>query len=147
MDEVMQKPPRRHKALLIIVALLFIIALCAAIYFYTKYDALKATPAVSTPKDVAALVARVGRLIVLPTDETPTIATVTDLEKLKDQPFFANAKNGDKVLLYSKARKAILYDPVADKIIEVAPVNLDRPAASALPRPAAASTPEAAIKK
>lgn len=66
----------------------------------------------------------VGKLIELPSDEVPTIATVVDVEKVKSQPFFANAQNGDKVLLYSKTSKAILYRPSAKRIIEVAPINL-----------------------
>lgn len=77
----------------------------------------------STQSD-ADLIAAVGKLIILPTDETPTIATVTDLSKLKDQPFFAQAQVGDKVLIYPKAQKAILYRPSEDKIIELAPLNL-----------------------
>jgi len=70
------------------------------------------------------LVIEIGRLLVLPTDEQPTVATVTDLEALKGQPFFLNAKIGYKVLIYTKAKKAILYDPQARKIVEVAPINL-----------------------
>jgi hypothetical protein len=66
-----------------------------------------------------ALIAQVGLLIALPTDEKPTVATVTDLEKVKDQPFFKNAKNGDKVLIYTNAKKAILYRPSEKRIIEV----------------------------
>lgn len=69
------------------------------------------------------LIEKVGRLIVLPENEQPTIATVTDLAKLKGQPFFARAQIGDKVLIYSQSKKAILYRPSADKIIEVAPFN------------------------
>jgi hypothetical protein len=69
------------------------------------------------------LISEVGKLIVLPSDEDPTIATVNDLEKLKDQPFFANAQLGDKVLIYTKASKAILYRPSEHKIIELAPLN------------------------
>jgi len=65
----------------------------------------------------------VGRIIVLPNDEEPTVATVTDPEKLRDQVFFANAKAGDKVLIYTKARKAYLYDPIAGKLVEVAPIT------------------------
>lgn len=67
------------------------------------------------------LIEKVGRLIVLPEGEQPTIATVQDLEKLKDQPFFARAQTGDKVLIYSVSKKAILYRPSVGKIIEVAP--------------------------
>lgn len=73
--------------------------------------------------DNIKIVQAVGKLVVLP-EEVPTIATVTDLEKLKDQAFFKNAKVGDKVLIYIKARKAILYDAQADKIIELAPLNM-----------------------
>jgi hypothetical protein len=91
-------------------------------YFYSKS---KEATVVKNPKsDLEKTISQVGRLMVLPTDETPTMATVSDPEKLKDQPFFANAKTGDKVLIYSNARKAILYSPTQDKIIEVAPVNL-----------------------
>lgn len=72
-------------------------------------------------KDV---VAKVGKLMVLPEGETPTLATVADPEKLKDQKFFVNAKTGDKVLIYANSQKAILYSPSLNKIVEVAPVNL-----------------------
>lgn len=64
----------------------------------------------------------VGKLMVLPTDEDPTVATVLDQEKLKDQSFFKNAQNGDVVLIYAKAGKAILYRQSARKIIEVGPI-------------------------
>jgi hypothetical protein len=43
-------------------------------------------------------------------------------ENLKGQSFFADAKVGDKVLIYKNAKKAILYDPIADKIITIAPL-------------------------
>ena len=66
----------------------------------------------------------------LPTDEEPTIATVSDLEKLKDQPFFKDAKEGDTVLIYDKAAKIILYDPVANKIVNAASNNIADPTAA-----------------
>ena len=58
----------------------------------------------------------------LPTDETPTIATIADKDKLKDQPFFSKAENGDKILAFNKAMLAILYRPSVNKIINVAPI-------------------------
>jgi len=93
------------------------------------------------PKDAAqvqaevdVLVAEVDRLIALPTDEKPTVATITDVDKLKDQNFFKNAVNGDKVLIYTNARKAILYRPSENRIIEVGAVNISQ--ASPGPSPA-----------
>ncbi len=82
-------------------------------------------------QEVKKLVSEVGKLIDLPTGEDPTVATVTDFTKLKDQPFFAKAKNGDKVLIYTNARKAILYDPNAKKVLDVAPINIGSSSAAA----------------
>lgn len=78
----------------------------------------------SAQDETAQLVAEVSKLMVLPQNEQPTIATVTDLAKLQGQPFFANAQVGDKVLIYSQAGKAILYRPSENKIIELAPLNI-----------------------
>jgi hypothetical protein len=96
----------------------------SAAYFYTQAVELRTNPNQAAEKENQELLADLGKLILLPEGETPTIATVSDPEKLKDQPFFAKAKVGDKVLIYTNARKAILYDAEANKIIEVAPVNI-----------------------
>ena len=84
-------------------------------------------------REVAALLADVGQLIVLPENEKPVIATVTEPEKLSGQPFFANAKIGDKVFIYTEARKAILYSPSLHKIIEVAPLTIGEPVSDETP--------------
>ena len=73
--------------------------------------------------EVQELVEAVGKLIVLPANEEPTVATVTDPEKLEGQLFFRNAKVGHKVLIYTQAAKAYLYDPEIGKLIEVAPIT------------------------
>jgi hypothetical protein len=72
--------------------------------------------------DTSQVVSRVGNMMLLP-EETPTIATVSDLSKLQGQKFFAHASKGDIVLMYAKAQKAILYSPSQNKIIEVAPIT------------------------
>lgn len=68
---------------------------------------------------------KVGKLIALPADETPTIATVEDKTKLADQAFFSAAENGDKLLIYTKAQKAIVYRPSTNQIINVGPISID----------------------
>ncbi len=111
----------QHKKLIFLVLLLL---LAGSATFYTGYKTLLSRESVEgTTKEVKMLTERLGAIMVLPEGEDPTVATVVDPEKLKDQPFFARAKKGDKVLIYTNARKAILYDSVAHKIIEVMPLN------------------------
>lgn len=86
--------------------------------------------ATSTVQDSAALIEAIGKLILLPTGEEPTIATVSDPEKLKEQSFFANASVGDKVLIYVEAKKAYLYNVAQNKLIEVAPIDVGQSAAT-----------------
>jgi hypothetical protein len=78
----------------------------------------------TSASEIESTVAAVAELIELP-NETPTLATVSDIDKLKDQEFFTHAENGDKVLIFKNARKAILYRPFTNKIIEVGPIRVD----------------------
>ena len=82
-----------------------------------------ANPTEAAKEESRQLIEKVGMLTDLPNEE-PTIATVRDTTKLQDQSFFQNAQNGDKVLIYTQSRKAVLYRPSTNKIIEIAPVNL-----------------------
>jgi hypothetical protein len=76
-----------------------------------------------TDAEVRALVSDVGEHMLLPDDETPTLATVSDMHALEGQAFFRNAKEGDKVLMYLRSQRAIIYRPSIDKIIEVGPIT------------------------
>lgn len=109
-----------------VIGALVILAFLGGGYFY--YQSLAQ---VKGADEVKKLVLEVGKLIDLPTGEDPTVATVTDISKLKDQPFFQKAKNGDKVLIYTQAKKAILYDPKIKKVIDVAPLNIGTQSAQA----------------
>lgn len=71
----------------------------------------------------AETIAAVEKLMELPNEE-PTVATISDLATLQGQPFFARAEEGDRVLFYTQAKKAILYRPTANKIIEVAALTI-----------------------
>ncbi len=111
-----------------LVLLILILAIAAATFFYTKYydsqDKLK-HPDVLAKAETQSLVEKVSKHVKLPTGEQPTVATVSDVSKLSNQTFFAGAKNGDKVLIYTNAKKAILYRPSEDKIINYAPLNVN----------------------
>lgn len=123
-----------RSGVLVIIGSLAVVGLVAGGVFYYKLQQAKTNPQEiqkTAQEEVKKLVAEVGKLIDLPTDEDPTVATVTDVTKLADQPFFQKAKNGDKVLIYTNAKKAILYDPVAKKVLDVAPINIGTESAQA----------------
>ncbi len=130
--EQYSKPPRRGPSKMVVLLVILILgALAAGLVFvlndrnHLKKEVSKLSQSqVSAVDEAKQLSNDVGKLIELPSDETPTIATVVDAAKVKTQAFFTNAQNGDKVLLYSKSGKAILYRPTTNKIVEVAPINI-----------------------
>lgn len=115
-----------------------LLALLPSAYLYGKYQESQARlrQADTNDKEEAKILAsRIGKLIYLPENEEPTVVTVVEPEKVRDQQFFAKAKKGDKVLVYNQAKKAILYDPVANKIIEVGPVLIPTATVTPVPTP------------
>ena len=116
------------KAWLAVVAVLVLLA-GIGWFAYDYSQVRKENERLSDPQQAAKeataqLITDVGKLTDLPQGETPTVATVSDVSKLKGQAFFAKAQNGDKVLIYTQAKRAILYRPSTNKVIEIAPVNL-----------------------
>jgi len=119
--------------LAVFVLLLLATSSGTAYYFYSKYQVAQDkldNPEIAAQTEVRILTDQISKIMVLPTDEEPTVATVLEKEKIQDQPFFTNAENGDKVIIYTKAMKAILYRPTENKIIEVAPIEISQPEAS-----------------
>lgn len=130
-DEVVTKPKGKFMQtvkLIFSVLIVFVLGAGATAYAITKYpETLGLSKGQAQAQaEVDMLVAEVGKLLALPTDEKPTVATITDVEKLKEQNFFKNAANDDKVLIYTKAKKAILYRPSEKKIVEVGAVNINQ---------------------
>lgn len=111
-----------HVSVKVFIILIFLGSIATSVYFYYQYDQAIKSKNQLNQKEIDKLLGSVGRLIELPKGETPTIATVTDVNKLKSQDFFKKAQNGDQVFIFANAKKAILYRPATDKIIDVAPV-------------------------
>lgn len=118
----------RNKTILTLLTMMVILALAGAGYMYFQYQKtaqelkkVKTQTASQSPKEdeVKKIVAEVAKLARLPQNETPSIATITDVSKLKDQPFFKDAKNGDILLVFNNSGKAVLYDPKDKKIVDV----------------------------
>lgn len=110
-------PKPTVKFFLFLSIFLLVAGLSFGAYYFYKYQKTKVP-------EVKTLVAKVGKLMLLPSDEDPSkVVTVVDAEKLKDQAFFAKAQNGDVTLIYNNAKIAILYSPKRNLILNVSPIS------------------------
>lgn len=106
--------------------LLLVVAAAPGYYFYTEYSKAQLqlkNPTKAAQMELEETIKKVSKHILLP-NEAPTMATVSDVSKLKEQVFFANAKNGDKVLIFSQSKKAVLYRPENDILVEVSALEV-----------------------
>ncbi len=113
----------KHKFLNMVMFLILLVAIALSGYFYYKLHNLQKNTQEGVKKEVKDILGKVAKLYLIPTGEEPTVATVSDPVKLKDQSFFSEAQKDDKVLIFSQAGKAVLYRPSIDKIIEVTSIN------------------------
>ena len=135
MEETTTSEPKKKSGfakfiVYVFVLLVAIAGYAGAYYFYNQYNKAKIVldnPEVASQKEVKEITDKLGKIYALPEGEEPTVATVLDKEKLKDQPFFAKAENGDKVIIFTKSQLAILFRSTEGKIINIAPVSLQEP--------------------
>jgi hypothetical protein len=103
----------------IIVAFLLIVTLSAGIYIYHRHQ-ISGLRGVNELKYVEN---EVSKHYLLPNNEVPALATVTNSSKLTT-PFLKHAKDGDEILIYEKNQIAIIYRPSIDRIVAVGPVDI-----------------------
>jgi hypothetical protein len=113
------------------ITLAVILLISISVYFFLQYQhsqALLKNPAEAAKSENKDIAKKIALLVDVPSDEEPTVAVVSDVEKLRNQPFFAKAENNDRVIFYPSTKRAILYRPNTGKIIEMSPVNVDQQA-------------------
>lgn len=118
---------KKSMTMVVVVGVVILALVGTSYYFYNQYkktQVLLNNPTMAAKEEVKKITDAVSKLMVLPTKEEPIVVTVLDKNKLKDQDFFKNSENGDKVIVYSVSKQAILYRPSINKIIQVAPLNL-----------------------
>ncbi len=131
---------KQQKKLLLGLFILVLLGTGAYYYQNQKNKTSNQGPTEAAIIESQNLVEKLGKFIELP-NEQPQIATVSDVSKLSNQQFFLKAQNGDKVLIYNIAKKAILYRPSTNKIIDVAALVVPE----AITEPDGAATASATI--
>ncbi len=112
---------KKNKIIILIVGLLILGSGGFLIY---KSGLLEKTGLIKKEKnEVEVIMKRISEVFLLPS-EIPTVATISDKEKLKGQTFFDKAENGDKLLLFTNSNLAILYRDSIGKIIEISQISV-----------------------
>ena len=89
-----------------------------------QLDQLQEGNAQRSQEEAKRIVSKVRKHIVIAGETEPTVATIVDVDTLKSRnSFYAQAKNGDHLVVTTN--RAILYDPDADIILDVVPIQLE----------------------
>ena len=121
----LQEKPKRRATLSLVIAVLLVTSVASSILYIQargKIQKLQSSEGQTElqQQETEELLKAIGRHILLPEGE-PLVATIVDAETLKaSQPFYAEAKNGDKLVVYQE--KALIYDPDKDVLVNVGPV-------------------------
>lgn len=100
----------------VITGALFIPLLVGGVAFaYWNYE--NQQPAVVYAHKLQAMTQQVNKVITLPKDEQPLVATVTDATSLPKEQFFSYAQNGDKIFMYRQHKLAVLYRQATKQVV------------------------------
>jgi hypothetical protein len=88
-------------------------------YYSNKYKEALKIPLLSEKNKDQAIVDVISKSMELPSGESPIVAAVNDVEKISHQSFFSDAQEDDQMVIYSEAKKAIVYRPSSGKVIDV----------------------------
>jgi len=120
--------PKHHLIVAIVATLAVGMVVTSGIfYFKAKNIQSQANRQEELEKATKKLTDKISKFYELPKDEIPTVATVSEPEKVKDQVFFRDTQKDDKVLFYKTGKKAILYRPSTNKIIAVSTLDPSTP--------------------
>jgi hypothetical protein len=122
-------PPQKSKMAGAVIAMSLVAAAATGGYFYSNYlttKKLEANPEKVLDDQNSKLITEISKIYTLPDSEKPSVATVKDKDKLKSNPLFDTAENGDKILIYSKSRRFVIYRPTTQKLVDVIRISSEQ---------------------
>ncbi len=124
-----KKPARAIRVSMRVVVLFFLLLVAVAVLPWVK-DYLNKDEVVQKEEEVQKLLAEVSEVSIVP-NETPVVFVVSDVDALiKQQAFFVDAVENDRLLVFPKTGKAIIYSPSRGVIVNMGPVTFDAEAAN-----------------
>lgn len=129
-----QRRLRKPKLTTVLVLIVLLGLAAGSAYLYTQYEATQEkVEQLSTVQgqeelnktQTEQLLGEMRQMILLPTDEDPAVATIIDINQLNSNEFYKDAQNGDRVIVYSNAKKAYIYRPDTKMVINVGSFQVD----------------------
>lgn len=124
------KNKKTKKRALLFVAL-FIVFLIIGAVLYTFYSSQTEDKKIKqAEREVTSLLNDISKISIVP-NEDPLVFTISDADLLiKEQSFFVNSQNGDTLLIFPKAMKAVIYSSSRGIIVNMGPVTSEKPIVS-----------------
>lgn len=115
----------------IIIALIVVFVAAVLWSLYTQEGLYKVPVENNEIKEIEgserkSVIEKVSELIILPLDQSPVLIELKDVETLKSrQTFYANAVDGDFLLVFPNSKKAIIYSEQRNILVNVGPIVID----------------------
>jgi hypothetical protein len=108
-------PRPRRRWLTRTLVILLVVALAASGFWFAQYrKALRNNPATQQQQ----LVTQLSKLIEMPSGQ-PVITTVIDKSKLTNPTLASLAHNGDRLFIFTKSKRLVLYRPSDKKVVDM----------------------------
>ncbi len=107
--------PKRRGLVFSILALLLVVAIATSTLLFVKYrDALHDNP----QREREHILTTIRTVVQLP-KETPGFSTVIDVSKLTNPILKKRAQNGDRLIIFAKSKRLVIYRPATGKVIDM----------------------------
>lgn len=112
---------------IILIIIIAIIIIPFGVYRYNRYTHTPEYLKEQQDEEIEDLLAKISKVMLLPS-EKPDMHNIDDPEKITAwQPFFQNTIKGDKLFIFNKSSKAILYSPERDLIVNAGSISFVEP--------------------
>src|SRR5262245_41595293 len=114
-----KKAGRRGLIFALVILLLLTIGVSA--WLFTKYRQALQQP----DQERIQIIRRISPIIALPTEQ-PSLSTVVDKTKLTSTALKNITQNQDKLLIYPKAKRVIVYRPSTGKVVDMLTIQAEQ---------------------
>lgn len=97
-----------------LLAAISVIGATGSVFFFIQFQRAQNSQEAAQKK----IIQRISSVVALP-DATPTAVTVTDKTKLGNKLLAARVENQDMLLIYSDAKRIVIYRPGTKKVIDL----------------------------